>query len=331
MDGYVHKKSLSSTILDIILFIAFLISIAYLGISIYSYKCPYEYNYYYKKYIDGIDIEKISIDKHNDYYREYDYIFVQNSKYIYARNRQDLINAMYTLVNSGQKEIEFYCSKDYKDCTNDAKALVYDKNNNIISKLYEFSHPFNDYKSMSCGVDKDTNRVVYHINKKYSKKKIKAISAEVDRIYTELYNPNVDTITNIKAIHDYLVNNIEYDKTKSEFVEKKSDVDSTYDSSSAYGALIEHKAICSGYTDAMYLFLDRMGVQSMRITSKSHIWNAVKLNGVWYHLDLTWDDGRYTSGRSFLSHKYFLIDTPTLLSLDTKSHVFDTEVYKELS
>lgn len=331
MEGYTHKKSLSSTIVDIMLFIAFIISISYLGISVYSYFYPYEYNYYYKKYIEKIDIEKITIEKHNDYYRDYDYIFVQNAKYLYARDRQDLINIMYTLVNSGEKEVEFYCSKEYSNCTNDVKALVYDKNNNIISRIYEFSHPFNDYKSMSCGVDKDTNRIVYHINKKYNKKKIEAINNEVNRIYNELYDSNLDTITNIKNIHDYLVNNIEYDKAKSEYVEKKTDVDSEYDSTTAYGALLEHKAICSGYTDAMYLFLDRMGVRSMRITSKSHIWNAVYLDGKWYHLDLTWDDGRYTSGKSFLSHKYFLIDTPTLFSLDSKNHNFDTEIYKELS
>lgn len=331
MDGYNHKKSLSSTIMDIILFIAFLISVGYLGISLYSYKFPYEYNYYYKKYIEGIDIEKITIDNKNEYYRDYDYLFVQNSKYIYAKNRQDLINIMYSLVNSGKKKIDFYCSKDYSTCTNDAKALVYDKNNNIISKLYEFSHPYNDYKSMSCGVDKDTNRVVYKINKKYSKKKIETINKEVDRLYDELYDPNLDTVSNIRNIHDYLVNNIEYDKDKSNFVEKKTDIDSIYDSTTAYGALIEHKAICSGYTDAMYLFLDKMGIRSMRVTSKSHIWNAVYLDGKWVHLDLTWDDGRYTSGRSFLSHKYFLIDTPTLLKTDTKNHNFDTEIYKELS
>ena len=330
MEGYKYKKRLSSTIVDIVLCIAFLLSISYLGISLYSYKYPYEYNYYYKKIIENIDIEKTTIKK-NDYYREYDYLYVQNVEYLYAKERQDLINIMYTFINSGEDTVEFYCSKEYSNCTNDAKALVYDKNNNIISRIYEFSHPFNDYKSMSCGVDKDTNRVIYHVNKKYSKKKIKAINNEVDRLYNELYDPNLDTISNIRNIHDYLVNNIEYDKEKSDFVEKKTDIDSSYDSTSAYGALIEHKAICSGYTDAMYLFLDRMGVRSMRITSKSHIWNAVYLDGEWLHLDLTWDDGRYTSGRTFLSHKYFLIDTPTLLSLDSKNHIFDRDIYKELS
>lgn len=325
------KRNRFSKILDCFIIIVFLLSLSYLGLSFLEYKYPYEYNYYFNKIVNKIDIKKTTLDKHNDYYRDYDFLYVQNSKYLYAENKQDLINILYTLSNSGQYEVEFYCSKEYKDCVNDANKLIYDTNSNVIGKIFQFNHPFNDYDSISCGGDPETLKVVYRLYKKYSSNKIEIINKEVDRIFNELYDSNLDTISNIYKFHDYLVNNIEYDKDKSNYIEGKSTVDSNYDSTTAYGALIEHKAICSGYTDAMYLFLDKLNLKSIRVASETHVWNAVYINDKWLHLDVTWDDSKYTNGKPFLSHRYFLIDTPTLHLNDTDSHWFDKQIYKELS
>ena len=319
------KKGIFDKILDFL----FVISVIYIIYNIFGYFYPYEANYINNRIL-GTDINTITTTN-NSYYRDYNYKYVQNTKYLHPSNKQELLNSLYTFINSGEEKIIFYCTKEYKNCTKDAEELIYDDDKNVISVIYEFSHPYNDYKTISCGTDKKTNEVRFKVEKKYSKKKIKEIDAKVDELYNELYNPNENIITNIKTFHDYLVNNIEYDHTKSDFIEKKGESDSEYDSSTAYGALIQHMAICGGYTDAMYLFLDKMGVQSMRVTSPTHIWNAVYVDGEWLHLDLTWDDGRYTNGKTFLQHKYFLINSKNLLELDTDSHSFYQDVYLELS
>ena len=88
----------------------------------------------------------------------------------------------------------------------------------------------------------------------------------------------------IRAIHDYIINNTEYD------VERNETGTSNYDSNTAYGALIQGKAICSGYADAMALFLARFNIPNYKIASGTHVWNAVYINNTWLHLDLTWDD-----------------------------------------
>lgn len=324
-------KKAFKVIVNIFFNILFIISALYLATEVYRYFNPYDYNYYYNLLVKKIDLTKITIENKNEYYKATDYEYVQNTDLLYPKNKQELLNALYSFINSGQKEVTFYCQKDYKNCTKDARELIYNKKKNVISVIYEFAHPYNDYKTISCGTDKNTGRVTFSVNKKYTNKKIKQINAEVDRVYNELYNPLASDIDNIKKFHDYLANTIEYDTVKSDYVTKKSKKDSKYDSSSAYGALIEKKAICGGYTDAMYLFLDKMGIKSIRITSESHIWNGVYLDGNWYHLDVTWDDAKYTNGKSFLTHKYFLIDTNQLLELDTKSHSFYQDVYLEFS
>lgn len=91
----------------------------------------------------------------------------------------------------------------------------------------------------------------------------------------------------------------------------------------AYGAIVEHKATCQGYSDAMHLILRRAGFEAAFVighgdsTTYTHKWNYVKLSdGKWYVLDPTWAD---PAGKDadYINYDYFLIDTETLL-LDHK-------------
>ena len=127
----------------------------------------------------------------------------------------------------------------------------------------------------------------------------------------------------IKIIHDYIINNTKYDKAKSDNKVK------LYNSDIAYGALIEHYAICGGYSDSMKLFLDKFGIENYKISSENHIWNLVKLNNEWFHLDLTWDDPVTNTGEDVLEYDYFLITTEELQTLDTDQHFFDKTIYTE--
>lgn len=87
----------------------------------------------------------------------------------------------------------------------------------------------------------------------------------------------------------------------------------------AYGALVNGKALCEGYSRAMQLLLNEFGIRSVTVTgvanNEGHMWNAVELDGEWYHLDATWND---TKGSS-VSHEYFNLND-SLISLD---HTFN--------
>lgn len=108
-------------------------------------------------------------------------------------------------------------------------------------------------------------------------------------------------------LHDYLVKNCEYDSealTNEDFANAHT----------AYGAIVEGKAVCEGYARAMQLLLSRAGVDayviagttidSLGITGK-HMWNVVKIDSGWYHLDVTWDDPISTTKDRALRHSYF--------------------------
>lgn len=92
----------------------------------------------------------------------------------------------------------------------------------------------------------------------------------------------------IKIIHDYIIENSEYD-------EKLSN-SSIYTS---YGALVNNNAVCEGYAKAFKYILDELEIpcviacglaRNSNGKTESHAWNYVKVDENWYAVDCTWDD-----------------------------------------
>lgn len=61
-----------------------------------------------------------------------------------------------------------------------------------------------------------------------------------------------------------------------------------------YGVLKYHQAICVGNATTFKLFMDMLDIENQIIHSTEdgeHAWNLVKLDGDWYHSDVTFDGG----------------------------------------
>lgn len=124
------------------------------------------------------------------------------------------------------------------------------------------------------------------------------------------------TNTEVKAVVDYFVNNFirpEMSDFEKEIqiirylVETVTyDVDETHDDSQviddtykAYGALVNHKAVCSGYAKAFDLLAKSCNLSTAIVTGDAvnssmqegpHAWNQIYLDGAWYNVDVTWED-----------------------------------------
>ena len=98
----------------------------------------------------------------------------------------------------------------------------------------------------------------------------------------------------------------------------------------AYGPLVEGLGICSGYSDAMAIFLDKIGVKNFRVSNKEHIWNVIFLDKNWYHLDLTWDDPVTSDGQQVILYDFYLITTEELKNKNTLQHEYNNNLYLEL-
>ena len=256
----------------------------------------------------------------NEYANNNDYSYVKLTDDFVPKNKNDIINIYYTILNSGMSNFTFYCSNEYKDCIND---INYISNNQILlSEFNNFVPVYNSFQNIDTEFD-SLGKVTITITHNYTNSQIEIIESKVDDIYNELIKDNMTDNEKIKSIHDYIINTTKYDTDRSDNKITK------YHSDIAYGALIEHYAICGGYADSMKLFLDKLNIPNYKISSENHIWNLVKLDNKWYHLDLTWDDPVTSTGEDVLEYDYFLITTEQLKKLETDQHIFDENVYQE--
>lgn len=94
----------------------------------------------------------------------------------------------------------------------------------------------------------------------------------------------------VKAIYDYIVENVAYD-----FRYYSDWENMPYESMVAIGALRDNLAICGGYAQAVETLLDMSGIENYTVSGVSkgenHMWNYVVLDGVGYYCDPTADRG----------------------------------------
>ena len=77
-------------------------------------------------------------------------------------------------------------------------------------------------------------------------------------------------------LHDWTLDQLEYDHS--------------LNWCSAESGLTRHQGTCESYQRIYSKLLDAAGIANGRITGNGHTWNAVKIDGKWCQMDLTWDD-----------------------------------------
>jgi transglutaminase-like putative cysteine protease len=133
----------------------------------------------------------------------------------------------------------------------------------------------------------------------------KAIPGVVADIEKSLEDTDEEDYDKALAVHDWLVENVEYDAGMYEGSEDNS----------VTGALIGRSTMCQGYAEAFELLMRCVSDADVKIevgAGKSsentewadHAWNLVNLDGEWYQVDATFDDP-VNSDRQEPSHIYF--------------------------
>ena len=254
----------------------------------------------------------------NDYYLEGNFDYVQNWTDDVS-NKKELMNYIYHVINTGSEYADGECTKEYTNCINDLNSIANDEE--TLSIINNFVHPYNSFKTISFTYNEKGNfsLIIEHI---YSKEEITAINYIVKNKINDIIKDNMTTEEKIKKIHDYIIDSTKYDTLKTSNIH-----DETYKSNTAYGVLIQGYGICSGYSDTMAIFLDELGIKNYKISNDTHIWNLVYINGVWAHLDTTWDDP--ISDTNLNRDTYFLISYDELTKLNDNTHNFNKSIYTE--
>ena len=270
---------------------------------------------------------EVVVPEYSYYHLDTNFNYVKETNDFVPKNKQDLLNIVYTILNNGWETFTFYCPEEYISCKTDVNSIFKDQSS--LSHLNNFVHPYNTYNTITADIS-SLGRIKIDVKKLYSENMIKQIDEKVNSIYKEIIKDDMSDRDKILAVHDYIINNTVYDEERSNAILSGDKNNSNSNSHSAYGLLYEGKAICGGYADTMALFLDKMGITNMKIATYDHVWNAVLLDGVWYQLDLTWDDPVSDSGENILTHTFFLLTSEQLASQNTGQHNYDKKIYSEI-
>lgn len=118
-------------------------------------------------------------------------------------------------------------------------------------------------------------------------------------VLNEVLKEGMSDLEKETAIYSWMVSSVSYDGTYQDVMEETSG-----ESATPYGGLVNRTAICLGYVTTFQLLMDLAGVECISVAGASfasqedHGWNMVRIDGNWYCTDVTWDANRRASGVS---------------------------------
>lgn len=152
-----------------------------------------------------------------------------------------------------------------------------------------------------------TVRIAYDDSAVEQARKQGEIKDKVAEVTKKIITPGMTDHEKELAINQYLCDTIEYDEDALLSAEENDFeyVDEAFnDSFTAYGALIDGKCVCAGYSAAFKLLSEAAGLESIVVTgyldgSLAHAWNKIKIDDEWRIVDVTNNDSEYLSNALF--------------------------------
>ena len=166
----------------------------------------------------------------------------------------------------------------------------------------------------SCQYDRASKRTVWDFDliDGCSEDTIETMHAELEKSADNIISmipEGVSDYEKILFVHDYIALHTEYDNSIEFDVENTNGLMYT-----AYGCLVDGKAVCQGYAEAFTYIMNRLGIESGVCNGDTyvggHAWNYVLLDGSYYWVDITWDD--MDSEIMPIQHSYFLFNDEML-------------------
>lgn len=150
----------------------------------------------------------------------------------------------------------------------------------------------------------DYSYFVIEVSYSITKSQYKSAKVKFDAAVAQAVNNITAEMTDVQkavAIHDYIAVNCLYDSSVTRF--------------SAYDCLVGKTAVCQGYALAYSYIMNMLGIECTVIKSAemNHAWNYIKIDGEYYHVDITFDDPTYKyNGKTYdtlgkVTHDNFML------------------------
>ena len=237
-----------------------------------------------------------------------------NNNDFYYNTLTEKQKSIYTSIANGIKELKNEIEiKDYEYINNDETM----KDVEIAIHRFLLDHPEVFYLDEKYTVSTKSGIMgtTVLINFTYSVASIEELNEKLNLIESksngiiEKSGINSENIFDSELkLHDILAEMITYYEYEdiNEIPNKYHNID---------GAFLENIAVCDGISKAYQILLSKIGIESIVVTGDlsgvSHAWNMVKLDGNWYHVDVT-SNCSVKADNKVVIHSYFNITTDAL-------------------
>jgi hypothetical protein len=125
------------------------------------------------------------------------------------------------------------------------------------------------------------------------------VHAHVQQIIAEQITPTMSMHEQVLVIHDWLVGHFRYDQSRLK--------------TTAYDGFATGQTVCAGYAAAFAYLCEALAIPVRIVSGESittkvrHGWNMVCLDGIWYHIDVTWDSPHSDAPSSHAAYSYYLL------------------------
>ena len=159
---------------------------------------------------------------------------------------------------------------------------------------------WSQYYAVETKNGKNTFNSTKLISRRKFKRRYRKIIKGLDEVLSSV-DSSMTQADKAMAVYIYLAENTTYKESS--------------DAHTGYDVLVNHVGVCDGLANAYALAMNTLGIPCAVVSnySKDHSWNIVKLNGVWYFVDLTNGVGTGKHEGMVVSYESFLVGQSTFL------------------
>lgn len=155
-----------------------------------------------------------------------------------------------------------------------------------------------------CSLSGDATQIVYNSAQGMTMEEALDAIAETenlaDQVIEDVLEEGMTQREQAEALYSYVTETVRYD-----FRYYNDRANMPYESQTALGAFRDGEAICGGYSHALKLLFEKVGIKCYNVSgiasNENHMWNVALLDGQWLWFDATADRGN-TADRGF---RYF--------------------------
>lgn len=202
------------------------------------------------------------------------------------------------------KGLEEAIIKSWKNLDSQINISKYNiPKSDIPSVYFNICHRNPEYYYVERTLSYNSSTIVFSYSET-DKTKISAQMKAIDDATNEILMYIDDDMTDfqkVMTVHDYMVLNYQYDQSLNNH---------------SITIMTTGTGVCESYVFAFNHVMKQLGIDAVYVGSDEmmHAWSLVKLDGEWYHIDLTWDDptkDKYAQVR----HTYALLSTEKIMSM----------------